>query len=53
MVKKYTDKVDNFTLYEFMTGAIDEEKFNEALTQQSVKKSAPYKQRVNEIVDTT
>lgn len=52
-VKKYTDKVDNYTLYEYTAWIIDEEKFNEALAQQTSWRKKPYKQMVNEVVDTT
>lgn len=52
-VKKYVDKIDTYTLYEFIAWIIDEEKFNEALEEFKSWRKKAFQQKVNEVVDTT
>lgn len=44
-VNSYLDKIDSYTLYEFISGETDEEKFNEALASYKtwIKKYTPKK----------
>lgn len=53
-IKWYAGKVDAYSTYEYITGAIDEEKFNEAMTnykKPAVRNYVPKK--TSEVVDTT
>lgn len=48
----YLDKIDSYTLYEYISGEIDEEKFNEALSNfKSWYKPYTPKKKVDEVKD--
>lgn len=52
LIQSYLDKIDSYTLYEYLSWAIDEEAFNVALTEFSPKKI--YKRtKKDEVVDTS
>lgn len=51
-IHKYTDKVDSFSLYEYLTGQMEEEKFQEALQQFSPKKKKPTPANKPDTIDT-
>lgn len=52
-VKKYVDRIDTYTLYEFIAWIIDEEKFTEALHQFKPQKPKQFEGKKSEVVDTT
>ena len=48
----YLDKIDSYTLYEFISGAIDEEKFNEAVASYKIWfRTYTPKKKVDEVKD--
>lgn len=51
-IRAYLDKIDSYTLYEFISGEIDEEKFNEALSNfKSWYKPYTPKKKIDEVKD--
>ena len=50
---RYLDKIDSFTLYEYLSWQIDEETFDEALKGFISTKRNYVKKRESEVVDTT
>lgn len=52
-VNSYLDKIDSYTLYEFISGEIDEEKFNEALASFKTWIKKVIQTKRSEVVDTS
>lgn len=50
---KYLDKIDAFTLYEYLSWQMDEETFNEALEKFRPTRKKVVEKRKSEVVDTT
>lgn len=50
--RAYTDKIDSYTAYEYITGVIDEEKFNESAANYKIWfRTYTPKKKVNEVKD--
>lgn len=51
-IRAYLDRIDSYTLYEFMSGEIDEEKFNESVASyKSWFRTYTPKKKVDEVKD--